>query len=370
MNKKLTSWAILAGLILTISFVGCSEPKETAIDSTARQAEKRAKIKEKIRKRKEQPAKDVIPRRHDAGRLVAEKKIHDFGIIEPGQSLKGQFTLTNTGKESLVIDRKIGKSCGCTTPKLDKYKLEPGESAELSFIYKAGSKPGKVKKNVWVTIQTPAQPAKLTMSLTATIKKVITFSPEKLHFKINPTAQNDGSITLECIDNKPFKIKSFKCRGEVVSLEYDPNNIATKHELAFHVNMDNLRKTNNGAITIITSHKKVKSINIFFDSKKAFVAHPPVKAFMNMKKGTPSKATITVTSNFDEKFELGEIKSQKGLIEILNTTKIDKAYKIDISVSLPAESKDKHFNDYLSIEIKDHPKETLKVRCYGKIRKI
>ena len=121
-----------------------------------------------------------------------------------------------------------------------------------------------MKKNVWVTTKAPAQPAKLTVSLAATIKKVITFSPEKLHFKINPTAQNDGSITLESIDNKAFKIKSYNCRGGVISLKYDPNTKATKHELTFNVNMDKLRKANNGAVTIKTSHPKVKTVNIFF----------------------------------------------------------------------------------------------------------
>lgn len=58
----------------------------------------------------------------------------DFGQVGFGQILNYTFLVKNTGKEILEIKR-IGTSCGCTTAKIAKEKIEPGEEVALLVTY-------------------------------------------------------------------------------------------------------------------------------------------------------------------------------------------------------------------------------------------
>lgn len=60
----------------------------------------------------------------------------DFGSFPQSEKQERRFTLTNTGKNILVIYDVI-TSCGCTKVDYSKEGIRPGDKAELTVIYEA-----------------------------------------------------------------------------------------------------------------------------------------------------------------------------------------------------------------------------------------
>lgn len=81
-----------------------------------------------------------------------DTKTLDLGEIEYRVPTTAEFTLTNTGKDPLLITYAKA-SCGCTNLKYDKEPIMPGKSSKLSVTYN-GSGNGDFKKTI--TVQTNA----------------------------------------------------------------------------------------------------------------------------------------------------------------------------------------------------------------------
>ena len=114
-------------------------------------------------------------------------------------------------------------------------------------------------------------------------------------------------------------------------------------------------------------NKKVKQVRVPIKITPPFTAHPSIRHFLKLARGKEQTEYIKVITNFQEEFELGEITSQKNLVKVIETTKIKEGYQLKVAMSPPQDEKRKIFTDYLTINIKDHPKDSLKVRCSGRI---
>ncbi|HEB01458.1 MAG TPA: DUF1573 domain-containing protein [Candidatus Portnoybacteria bacterium] len=77
----------------------------------------------------------------DQPQIEISPEYFDFGEIEFGQIVEYNFRVKNTGKEVLKI-KKIATSCGCTTAKIDKKKISPGEEVDLRVVYNTAAMGG------------------------------------------------------------------------------------------------------------------------------------------------------------------------------------------------------------------------------------
>ncbi len=73
----------------------------------------------------------------------------DFGKIPQGKPVYHDFTITNIGKEPLVIVN-VQTSCGCTTPKWSKEPVMPGKSTAVNVGYNAAAQ-GHFQKSITIT---------------------------------------------------------------------------------------------------------------------------------------------------------------------------------------------------------------------------
>ena len=80
-----------------------------------------------------------------------DKQNFDFGTINEGDLVNGDFKIYNKGKSDLIISHAQA-SCGCTIPKWPKDPIKPGDSATLSFSFNSHGKVGKQNKSI--TLQT------------------------------------------------------------------------------------------------------------------------------------------------------------------------------------------------------------------------
>ncbi len=71
-------------------------------------------------------------------KVTIKPNVFDFGEVAFGKVVEHVFEVENTGDEVLEIKR-VSTSCGCTKAKIDKEKLEVGETAELLVTYDSGA---------------------------------------------------------------------------------------------------------------------------------------------------------------------------------------------------------------------------------------
>jgi hypothetical protein len=99
-----------------------------------------------------------------------DKTVNDFGEIEQGIPKEAQFTLTNEGKEPLLIQTaKAG--CGCTNLKYSQEPILPGKSSIVAATYNAAAM-GQFTKSVTVTTNADPNPVMLMIKGTVIAKKM------------------------------------------------------------------------------------------------------------------------------------------------------------------------------------------------------
>lgn len=98
----------------------------------------------------------------------------DFGEVEYGKVAGYTFKVRNTGSEILEIKR-VATSCACTTAKILKEKLNPGEETELLVSYdtaamgRSAHGMGKQERIIYVKSNDPVNP-QVTVMIYANVK--------------------------------------------------------------------------------------------------------------------------------------------------------------------------------------------------------
>ncbi|HNX89432.1 MAG TPA: DUF1573 domain-containing protein [Bacteroidales bacterium] len=98
-----------------------------------------------------------------------DKMINDFGEIDRGIPKTAEFTITNDGKEPLII-QKAQASCGCTNLKYSQEPILSGKSAVISVTFNAASV-GPFMKTITVTTNAEASPSVLQIKGTVVKKE-------------------------------------------------------------------------------------------------------------------------------------------------------------------------------------------------------
>lgn len=110
----------------------------------------------------------------DGPKIEISPASFDFGQIEFGKIVETKFTVKNNGNQLLEIKR-VATSCGCTTAKISKEKIDPGESAVLLVVYDTaamGSGPhgkGKQDRIIYIRSNDPAN-AQIETTITAYVE--------------------------------------------------------------------------------------------------------------------------------------------------------------------------------------------------------
>jgi hypothetical protein len=105
---------------------------------------------------KQADAKAVTEKNSNAPIARFDKTIFDFGEIIQNSPGTATFTLTNDGKEPLIISSATA-SCGCTNLSYSKDPVLPKNSVEISVTYNAAAL-GNFTKTVTVRTNAGDQP--------------------------------------------------------------------------------------------------------------------------------------------------------------------------------------------------------------------
>ena len=81
------------------------------------------------------------------------KRVHDFGTIQEGVTVKTNFTFTNTSDIDLIITQVYG-SCGCTVPEYPREPVKPGEKKNITISFNSQGKSGVQDMNITIISNT------------------------------------------------------------------------------------------------------------------------------------------------------------------------------------------------------------------------
>lgn len=101
-------------------------------------------------------------------KIEISPKIFDFGEIEFGKVVEYGFKVKNSGNKILEIKR-VATSCACTTAKIAKENISPGEETELLVSYdtaamgRSSHGMGKQERIIYVKSNDPLNPQVTTM---------------------------------------------------------------------------------------------------------------------------------------------------------------------------------------------------------------
>jgi len=279
-----------------------------------------------------------------------DKNLHDFGNINPGSRNKCEFKFTNTGTDVLKVDKKIGSTCGCAVPLLEKEKYQPGESGIIKVTYTAGYHPGSTTRSLSVKSNAGENPL-IRLKLKANITKQIDYTPSKLELLIGRENGGCPDITLKTMDGKEFAITKVFSSPSIISIAFDPNTKAKEFVLTPVVDKSKLRDDVRGHLDLRLSHPGMRKISIPFTVKPKLKLDPPVIIVPRATQAKVVSRDVWLTSNYNEDFEITDITSKEGITKVLKREKFDHRYKLQIKVEIPNITKDPYFfRDTLEIK--------------------
>jgi hypothetical protein len=114
--------------------------------------------------------------------IKMDKLEHDYGEIMQGDNGECEFTVTNIGKEPLIINNCMG-SCGCTVPQCPTEPILPGKSAKIKVKYDTNRVGGIYKT---VTVNSNAKNGVITLTIKGNVKP----KPVEEAFPQNPSPKD------------------------------------------------------------------------------------------------------------------------------------------------------------------------------------
>ena len=346
--------AIIGVFFLLLS--GCQEqakvPAEPKVVSTQSEAQQTAELA-----KAESQEKAVEP----GPKITFEKVVYDFGEIGPGLKKSCEFKFTNTG-DSLLVITKVEGCCGVTT-KLDKMQYAPAESGIITVEYNASTTAGIMSRQLYVLSNDKVNP-RAPLTIRAKIVPKISFEPQRgLRFLLKDEQLECPAITITSLDGKAFSIKDYKSTGDCITVDFDPNEQATKFVLQPKIDMEKLQRNLSGVINISLTHPEGDTVTIPFTALPRFQITPPQLIAFNAEPGQPIIRKIWILNNYKEKFEIESTSSENGIIKVQSQDPVDNGYQFILEIIPPNNEGETNFTDVFHVNIKDG--EKLEVTCRG-----
>lgn len=128
----------------------------------------------------------------------------DFGEVWEGQEVKREFTVRNTGTDTLHV--RLRTTCGCTLTSSKSLKIEPGQQDTFEVEFDT-SHTGMARKAVVLATSDPKNET-MRISVHGHVKKLIELSKPTLNFR-GLTVDSRETQTLELVSqhDKPLNLK-------------------------------------------------------------------------------------------------------------------------------------------------------------------
>lgn len=93
----------------------------------------------------------------NAPKIQVDAHMLTLGKLLRGDSMNFQYTITNLGKEKLLI-RGVNTTCGCTATTIGKTELKRGESTVVKVTFNSEGREGEQEKYIYIVSNDPVTP--------------------------------------------------------------------------------------------------------------------------------------------------------------------------------------------------------------------
>jgi hypothetical protein len=355
---------ILAVAIVVSLICGFSSPANAKLFGGKKEKSKEVKQTAPAKVETKKEAKEVAPAAEapSKARIQFDVNSFDFGTVAPDTLNDCKFKFKNVGQDVLKIDHLQG-TCKCTVPDLAKKEYAPGESGEISVEFHSPKYQGQTSQHVIVFSNDGLLP-RVELEIKAYVKLAVQITPENLNLSLVDANQGAGPITIQSADGERFAITKIESTGNVISFDNDVNFTSDKHVLKPTINTTYLRNNLSGAVAFTINHPKCKDVRLTWTCLKEFEASPSVIILRNAQAGEIQSRSIFLTSNYNQPIEIESVKSDKGIVKVINQVKTENRFQFDVQIVPPAkEGQLRVFSDTLHIKIKG--KEEINIPCRG-----
>jgi hypothetical protein len=202
--------------------------------------------------------------------LSFDKETHDYGMVLSGDSVTYEFVVTNTGDETLII-QKLEPSCGCVETVKGSTEIAPKGTTKIVVAFDTkGLKPGRKKQSVQVYSNDPTKPsAKIT--LYADVVREIVIEPLSLNKKLKNTVKKVSfPLKITNTSSKVCTVKGIRSQGSDPKAELTPNPIVLEPRaiVPFTIEIELPPKSERniymGRLALLTDHPREKEIEISY----------------------------------------------------------------------------------------------------------
>jgi Protein of unknown function (DUF1573) len=151
---------------------------------------------------------------------------HDYGRVMYGDKVTHEFTLTNTGDQTLTIE-KLESTCGCTKAVKGASEVPPHEKTHiLASFDTSGLKAGKKEKKIFVHSNDAKRPV-VALTLAADVVRELSIDPlslarklparvETLSFPVKITNSSDKAVTIKRVATSAGSLQAVLNPGLIV----------------------------------------------------------------------------------------------------------------------------------------------------------
>ena len=298
-------------------------------------------------------------------KIEVANPVFDFGVVGPNKPVPCEFTFKNVGTETLVISR-ILPTCQCTVPELKKKDYAPGESGMIKATYRSPTIPKPVEKHLYILSNDKANP-RFELTIKGRIELKVAIEPKNRRLSLFLNRENAGAvpITLTSKDKKAFAVRSFTSTRNAITVDLDPTVEKTTHVLKLKVDVDKLKTSLNGTISIGLSHPETNRVTLSWVALPLYALSPPRILLQNSEPGKVVKRTVWVKSNYQEKVEIESITSAKGYMKVVERKQQGNSVNLAVEITPPSQTGNtiRYVSDKLIIKMKDG--QELFVTCIG-----
>ncbi len=304
----------------------------------------------------------VAPAVTKAPKITFDKVVHNFGNVSPASTHICQFDFTNTGNGILEII-EIEQTCGCTPSVMMKTQYAPGERGSLKVGFYSDTQLGRTSKPIYI-YSNDAENPEVELAIQANIIAKIDYEPKKLDLMLMQPNGNCPAITISSLDNQPFSITSFKSTDGCITADFDPSQQARQFVLRPRIDMQKLERIMDGRFEIGLSHPETKIISGIFDAPPRFDISPRAINVHQAKAHQPVVQKVRIISNYNEEFEIGQVFSKEGHINVLNQRRTNNGYELDLEIRPPdSKGRTRVFSDTFFVDLKGATR--LDISCNG-----
>jgi len=141
-------------------------------------------------------------------KVVVDSQQHDFGVMDMDGVGRHGFRFTNAGEA--VLELEPGPTtCQCTGIKIEKNRLSPGESTEVTVTWTSREVAGPYSQNGVVFCNDPHRP-RVTLTIQGRVKKAVEAVPPEVVFsRLSVSEPTTAEVALYGYLAEPLEILDF-----------------------------------------------------------------------------------------------------------------------------------------------------------------